>query len=44
MYKSPIEIIATSIDTEFDGEVLKAVRRIGIEVDKPELITTILKK
>lgn len=38
MYKSPIEIIATSIGTEFDGEILKAVRRVGIEVDKPELM------
>ena len=38
MYKSPIEIIQGELETQFEGEVLKAVQRVGVTVDKEELL------
>lgn len=37
-YKSPIDVIISEINTQFDGEVLKAVQKCDINVDKDELI------
>ena len=36
-YKSPINIFEKQIVTEFENGVYKAVREVGIEVDKDEL-------
>ncbi len=38
MYKSPIEIMHDELKMEMEGEVLKAVQRVGVNVDKEELI------
>lgn len=38
MYESPIEIIQTQIQMQMDGEILKAVQGVGIDVNKEELI------
>lgn len=38
MYESPINIIMSDMQTSFDGEIYKAVRRIGIDVHKEELL------
>lgn len=38
MYESPIEIIQTQMQMQMDGEILKAVQGVGINVDKEELI------
>lgn len=38
MYKSPIEIIQGQMTTAFDGEILKSVQKVGINVDKTELL------
>lgn len=38
MYKSPIEIIHGQLETQLEGEVLKAVQKCGVDVDKDELI------
>ena len=37
-YKSPIEIIRDNINVQLEGEVLKAVHNVGINVDRKELI------
>ena len=37
-YESPISVIATQIQTMYDEEVMKAIQRVGIEVNKDELI------
>ena len=37
-YKSPIEIINKSIETHIEDDVIKAVHKYGIDVDKSELI------
>lgn len=37
-YESPITMIASQIETKVEGDVLQAVQRYGIEVDKEELI------
>ena len=37
-YVSPIQTIASQIEMSMDGEILKACQRVGIEVDKDELI------
>ena len=37
-YDSPIQTIASQIEMSFDEQVYKAVQRVGIEVDKNELI------
>jgi hypothetical protein len=38
MYKSPIDIIYGQIQTQMEGDILKAVQKVGINVDKDELI------
>lgn len=42
MYKSPIELLCDEIQTQFEQEeekmVTKAVRNVGVNVDKEELI------
>lgn len=38
MYESPIEIFQTQMQMQMDGEILKAVQGVGINVDKEELI------
>lgn len=42
MYKSPIEVLCDEIQTQFEQEeekmVTKAVRNVGVNVDKEELI------
>lgn len=38
MYESPIEIIQTQMQMQMDGEILKAVQGVGIDVNKEELI------
>lgn len=38
MYESPIEIIYENVQTQFEDAVLKAVQKVGINVDKDELI------
>ena len=38
MYKSPIDIIHGELELKFEDEICKAVRNIGIVVDKDELI------
>lgn len=38
MYESPIEIIYGEIETQLEGEVLKATQRVGVNVNKEELL------
>lgn len=38
MYKSPIDIIHGQLETQLEGEVLKAVQKCGVVVDKDELL------
>lgn len=38
MYKSPIEIIYSSIETQMENEIYKKVLKCGINVDKEELL------
>lgn len=38
MYKSPIEIMQSGINFQTEGEVMKAVVKLGVVVDKDELI------
>jgi hypothetical protein len=38
MYKSPIEIIYGQMQTQMEGDILRAVQNYGINVDKEELI------
>ena len=38
MYKSPIEIVQGELHTYVENEVMKAVRKVGVNVDKEELI------
>lgn len=37
-YKSPIELIAGQIETEMENEIVKAVQRVGININKAELM------
>lgn len=41
MWESPINIISKQLSSQSDGEVLKAVREVGIVIDKEELIKCI---
>ena len=36
-YKSPIELILGDLETQVEGEILKAVQNVGVNVDKEEL-------
>ena len=38
MYKSPIDIIYGQMETQMEGDILRAVQKYGINVDKEELI------
>ena len=38
MYKSPVEIIYGQMQTQIDGDILRAIQSYGINVDKEELI------
>ena len=38
MYESPIDIIYGEIETQFENDVLKAVQRVGVNVNKEELL------
>lgn len=38
MYKCPIDIITLPVASQFDGEILKVVHEIGINVDHDELV------
>lgn len=38
MYKLPIEIIYGQMQTQIEGDILKAVQQVGVHVDKEELI------
>lgn len=38
MYKSPIEIIAGKMQTQFDDEIFRAVQNVGINVERAELL------
>lgn len=38
MYKSPIEIIYGQMETQMEGNILRAVQKYDINVDKEELI------
>lgn len=37
-YESPITMIASQIETKVEGDVLQAVQRVGIDVNKEELL------
>lgn len=37
-YDSPIQAIASQIEMSMDGEILKACQRVGVDVNKEELI------
>ena len=38
MYESPIKVIQGELETQLEGEILKAVHRVGVSVDRDELI------
>lgn len=38
MYESPIKVFQSNLEMQFEGEILKAVQRANISVDKDELI------
>lgn len=38
MYESPIKVIQGELETQLEGEILKAVRRVDVTVDRDELI------
>lgn len=38
MYKSPIDIIYGQLETQMEGEIIRAVQRYDIDVDKDELV------
>ena len=38
MYKSPVEIIYGQMQTQIDGDILRAIQSYGINVDKEELV------
>lgn len=37
-YKSPIEVFQTEMQSQIEGEIYKAVMKVGIYVDKDELL------
>ena len=38
MYESPIKVIQGELETQLEGEILKAVHRVGVTIDRDELI------
>lgn len=41
MYESPIKVFQGNLEMQFEGEILKAVQRADITVDRDELIRAI---
>ena len=37
-YKSPIDVVYADVKLQFDDNVMKAIQKVGIEVDKEELL------
>lgn len=37
-YQSPIEVFQTQIQSQIEGEIYKAVMKVGVNVDKDELL------
>lgn len=37
-YKSPIQVMMTDLETQLEGEILTATRKVGVHVDRHELI------
>lgn len=37
-YQSPIEVIQTQMRNQIEGEIYKAVMKVGVNVDKDELV------
>lgn len=42
MYESPIHVFQGQLQMQLEGEVLKAVQRIHVDVDKEELIRALI--
>lgn len=40
-YRTPFHVIAQDIGYKLDGEIMKAVANVGIEVDKQELLAAL---
>lgn len=38
MYESPVELIFNDVETSLEDGILKAVQKVGITVDKEELL------
>ena len=38
MYESPIKVVQGELETQLEGEILKAVHLVGVAVDRDELI------
>ena len=38
MYESPIKIITGKMQTQIDGDIYRAVQKVGINVDREELL------
>lgn len=38
MYESPIDLIQNEMEIYVEGEILKAVQKVGVNVDKEELL------
>lgn len=38
MYESPIKLIETQMKTEIENEIFRAVKSVGVNVDKEELV------
>lgn len=41
MYKSPIEIIIGEMEMQKEGDILRVVQEIGVNIDKDELINAL---
>lgn len=38
MWESPIDILRTNFETELEGDVIKAISKYGIDIDKDRLL------
>lgn len=38
MYKSPIDIIYGQLETHIEGDAMRAIQQVGVNVDKEELL------
>lgn len=41
MWESPVNIILTQMHNEFEGQVMNAIQKVGVIVDKEELVKAI---